>query len=104
MISRIWHGWVLPGNAEAYENLLKSEIFTGIKNKQMNGFKDIQLLRRKLGDEIEFVTIMRFTSIESIKEFAGDDYEVCVVPTEARKLLLRFDQKAQHYEIRIEND
>jgi len=57
MISRIWHGWTTPGNADKYEALLKEEIFVGIQSLQIRGFNGIQLLRREVGQEIEFVTI-----------------------------------------------
>jgi len=33
MIGRIWHGWTTPANADAYEALLKSEIFVGIRDR-----------------------------------------------------------------------
>jgi antibiotic biosynthesis monooxygenase (ABM) superfamily enzyme len=102
MISRIWHGWTTPENANAYESLLKSEIFTGIQNRRITGYKGIQLFRRKLGDEVEFITIMWFDSIEAVRAFAGDDYEVAVVPPRARALLSRFDEHSQHYEVRAE--
>ncbi len=102
MISRIWHGWTTIENADVYENLLRSEIFVGIKNRNINGFIDIQMLRRNLNDEVEFVTIMRFDTIEAVKEFAGDDYEACVVPQKARAVLKRFDDRSQHYEIKEE--
>ena len=102
MISRIWHGWTTPENADAYEALLNEEIFVGIKNRAIQGFRDIQLLRRNVADEVEFITIMRFESVDAIREFAGDDYEACVVPPSARKLLKRFDERSQHYEIRID--
>lgn len=101
MISRIWHGWTTLQNADTYENLLHREIFVGIKGRKIEGFKDIQLLRRSIGDEVEFVTIMRFDSIDSVKEFAGQDYEACVVPESARKVLKRFDDRSQHYDIKI---
>lgn len=104
MISRIWHGWTTTENADAYESLLNEEIFVGIKKRRIEGFKDIQLLRRSVGDEVEFITIMRFDSIDAIREFAGDDYEVCVVPPNARKILKRFDKRSQHYEVKINED
>jgi len=104
MIARIWHGWTTPDNADAYEALLNEEIFVGIKNREIQGFKDIQLLRRRVGDEVEFVTIMRFVSLDAVKEFAGDDYEACVVPPSARRVLKRFDERSQHYEIKIAED
>jgi hypothetical protein len=56
MISRIWHGWTTPENTNIYESLLKSEIFHGIQNREITGFKGIDLLRREHNDEVEFVT------------------------------------------------
>jgi heme-degrading monooxygenase HmoA len=102
MISRIWHGWTTPANADAYESLLKSEIFLSIQNRQMAGYRGIQLFRRSLGDEVEFVTVMWFDSLQAVRTFAGEDYEVAVVPLEARALLSRFDARSQHYEVRAE--
>ena len=100
MISRIWHGWTTPGNADAYEALLEEEIFVGIQSRQIRGFKGIQLLRREVGEEVEFVTIMEFDSLDAVRKFAGENYEVAVVPEKARALLSRFDGRSAHYEIR----
>ncbi len=102
MISRIWHGWTTPGNADVYETLLREEIFVGIENRQIRGFESIQLLRRAVGDEVEFVTAMLFDSLDGVREFAGDDYEACVVPPKARAVLKRFDLRSQHYELLID--
>src|SRR5690349_17418804 len=71
MISRIWHGWTTPANADAYEDLLRSEIFAGILGRDIAGFRRIQLLRRAAGDAVEFVTEMWFDSIDAVREFAG---------------------------------
>ena len=100
MIYRIWHGWTSPENADAYESLLKNEIFIGISKREIAGYKGIHLLRRNLGKEIEFITIMWFDSIEAVRSFAGEEYEVAVVPQKARALLSRFDEKSQHYEVK----
>ena len=102
MISRIWHGWTSLENAEAYESLLKSEIFLGIENRQIAGYKGIHLLRRNTGDEVEFITIMWFDSLEAIRAFAGEDYELAVVPPKARAILSRFDARSQHYDVKAE--
>ena len=101
MISRIWHGWTTPQNADIYEGLLKEEIFVGIHNRQIQGFKDIQLLRREVGGEVEFVTIMVFESLAAVVEFAGEDYEQAIVPPKARAVLSHFEARSQHYEIRV---
>jgi hypothetical protein len=100
MISRIWHGYTTPANADIYENLLRDEIFTGIQGRGIAGFQEIQMLRRDLGDEVEFVTEMWFDSLAAVVEFAGDDYEASVVPPAARAVLTRFDDRSQHYEVR----
>ncbi len=99
MIARIWHGWTTRQSADRYEALLMEEIFTGIRDRGIPGLKGIQLLRRESGDEVEFMTIMTFDSLTSVGEFAGDDYQVAVVPESARALLSRFDARSQHYEI-----
>ena len=100
MIYRIWHGYTTPENADTYEALLKAEIFAGIEAMNIKGFKGIDLVRRRLGEEEEFVSIMRFDTLDSVKAFVGDDYEACYVPEAARKVLKRFDQRSQHYELR----
>jgi hypothetical protein len=102
MISRIWHGWTTPENADKYEALLREEIFVGIHDRKINGFRNIQLLRRDVGHEVEFITIMLFDSLNSVREFAGEDYEGAVVPAKARKLLSRFDERSQHYQLIME--
>jgi len=102
MISRVWHGWTTLENADAYEGLLKSEIFQDIQSRQIAGYRGIHLLRRILGDEVEFITIMWFDSIEAVRAFAGEDHEVAVVPPKARALLSRFDARSQHYEVKVE--
>jgi len=102
MLSRVWHGWTTPANADAYESLLKSEIFTGIQSRQIAGYKGIHLFRRNVGDEVEFVTVMWFDSLDAVRTFAGEDYEVAVVPPKAKKLLSRFDPRSQHYEVKAE--
>ena len=100
MISRIWHGWTTPENAYTYENLLKTEIFPGIAAKGISGYRGIQLLKRPLEDEVEFITIMWFESWDAVKQFAGEDYEKAYVPPKPREVLSRFDERSQHYEIR----
>ena len=102
MISRLWHGWTTRDNADAYEELLRSEILPGIHC--VVGFKGGLLLRRDGKDEVEFVTLTMFDSMEAVKEFAGEDHEVAVISPEAGKLLARFDARSAHYEtvLRIE--
>ncbi|HKG33457.1 MAG TPA: hypothetical protein VKB22_06980 [Gemmatimonadales bacterium] len=100
MIGRIWRGWTTARNADAYEGLLKAEIFTGIIERGITGFQGIDLLRREVEEGVEFVTIMWFDSLLAVRTFAGEDYEQAVVPPRARQLLIRFDERSAHYEVR----
>jgi heme-degrading monooxygenase HmoA len=100
MIARVWHGWTTPDNAGKFEALLREEIFINIQDRNIPGFDAIQLLRRDIGEEVEFMTVLYFDSLDAVRAFAGEDHEVAVVPDEARALLARFDARAQHYELR----
>ncbi len=98
MIMRIWHGWTTQGNAPVYEQLLLTEIFPGIAARNVPGYRGISLCRRQSGDEVEFVTVMWFDSVDAVRAFAGESYEVAVVPPKARAVLSRFDAASAHYE------
>ena len=100
MICRIWRGWTSERNANAYESLLRSEIFTGIASRHILGFQSIDLLRRESGEDVEFTTIMWFDSLDAVRAFAGVDYEVAVVPIAAQALLSRFDERSAHHDVR----
>ena len=99
-ICRIWHGWTSPADADAYEQLLRTEIFESIAARGIRGYQGIELLRRPGADGVEFVTLMWFESLDAVRDFAGADYEVAVVPAAARALLQRFDARSAHYEVR----
>ena len=100
MIARVWHGWTTPGNADAYQRLLERDVLPGILGKGIAGLRSIDVLRREDGDEVEFMTLMRFESLDDILGFVGEDAEKAYVPAGARELLAHFEDRAQHYEIR----
>jgi heme-degrading monooxygenase HmoA len=99
MIARMWHGWTKPSDADTYENLLRNEMFPSMRRIQ--GFEGAYLLRRVAGEEVEFVTVTHFTSLDAVRRFAGEDHETAVLHPEAHALLSRYDPKSVHYEIRI---
>ena len=96
MISRVWHGWTKRENADTYERMLRTTILPGIH--RVAGYQGADLLRRDDGDEVEFVTITRFDSMDAVRAFAGTDYEVAVIHPEAQDLLTRYDARSAHYE------
>ena len=96
MISRVWHGWTKPEHAHAYEALLRSEILPGIH--RVPGFRGATLLRRRDGNEEEFVTITRFDDLDAVRAFAGEDYTRAVIAPDAKPLLSRYDERSVHYD------
>jgi heme-degrading monooxygenase HmoA len=100
MIARIWHGWTSPENADIYYQTLTEEVIPQIESYNMEGYRMIEVLRREHPDETEFITIMYFDSLELVKQFMGEDYETAHVPAAAQKVLKRWDERSQHYEVK----
>lgn len=98
-IKRIWHGWTTKENADKYQNILNKEVLPGIEAKKIPGYRKIEVLRIDLEDEVEFVTIMTFDSLQNVIDFQGENYKKCYVPDEAQKVLTRWDQESVHYEL-----
>ena len=96
-IRRVWHGWTTPQNAEAYYNILSTIVIPGIEAKEIEGYRGIEVLRRDHEEEVEFVTIMAFDSIQSVINFQGEDYERCYVPEPAQAVLKRWDMRSAHF-------
>jgi hypothetical protein len=99
MICRLWRGWTTPENADAYDRIVRNEVIPGIEARRIPGFRHIDLMKRDLGDEVEFQTLMWFDSLDAIRAFMGEDYNVSHVPATARAVLSRFDERAAHYEV-----
>jgi antibiotic biosynthesis monooxygenase (ABM) superfamily enzyme len=98
-IRRVWHGWTTHENAAAYAELLRTEVFPGIEAKKIPGYRGIELSRRNHKTEVEFVTIMRFDSIQNVIDFQGEHYARAYVPEAAQEVLERWDELSQHYEV-----
>jgi antibiotic biosynthesis monooxygenase (ABM) superfamily enzyme len=96
MITRLWRGWTAREHADAYERFLLTELFPSMR--QIPGFRDADVLRGADGDEVAFVTLTRFDSLDAIRAFAGEEYETPVLEPQARALLARYDERALHFE------
>lgn len=99
MICRVWHGWATRENAGTYEAIVRGEVIPAIEARNIPGFRHIDLLRREVGDEVDFTTMMWFDSLDSVRAFMGEDYSVSHVPSAARAVLSRFDERASHYQV-----
>ena len=76
---------------------MKPELLPGLS--KVEGFRGSYLLRRAVGEEVEFVTIILWDSIEAVRAVAGEDYERAVIPKESKKYLQRFEERAAHFEV-----
>ena len=100
MIARIWHGWTKRADARIYEEMLQTEIFPSIAARNIQGYHGAELFIREDGDEVEFVTLLRFDSMDAVREFAGADEGKPVIFPKAEALIARMEH-ARHYRIAI---
>ena len=98
MIARLWRGWTSMENANAYERLLREQVLPGLQ--QIDGYRGGYILRNDSNNEVEFVVMNLFDSLEAVRAFAGPDYTVPVFEPEARQLLSKVEPLARHYEVK----
>jgi heme-degrading monooxygenase HmoA len=100
MIWRVWHGWTTHQNADAYEDYLRNELLPRVKRElTTRGYRGFHLLQAERGAEVEFVTMLAFESLDSVKGFAGEDYTSAVISDKAKSLLSRHDEQVEHYQV-----
>lgn len=99
MLCRLWRGIATQENAPRYEAIVRGQVIPGIEALQIPGFLHLDLARRPTAEGVEFLTIMWFESLESVKRFVGEDYAAAHVPDEARAVLSSFDERATHFEV-----
>jgi heme-degrading monooxygenase HmoA len=99
MICRLWRGWTTKANADAYERIVRGEVIPGIEARHIPGFRSIDLIRRERDHNVEFMTLMWFDSLDAVKAFMGEDYDVAHVPAQAQAVLADFDKRSAHYEV-----
>jgi heme-degrading monooxygenase HmoA len=99
MICRLWRGWATSQNADAYERIVREQVIPGIEARRIPGFRAIELVRRERARDVEFMTLMWFDSLDAVKAFMRDDYEVAHVPAEAQAVLVDFDKRSAHYQV-----
>jgi hypothetical protein len=95
-ITRIWHGVTRSEHGDAY---LEYIVKTGISEyRKTGGNLSASILRRFDEDKCHFWTVTTWDSIESIKKFAGEDYERAKYYPEDADFLLEFEPHVIHCE------
>ena len=96
----VWRGWTTVGHAQRYDDYLQKELFPHLDHELCpHGYRGYHLLRFTRGEEVEFMTMLWFDSIENVLSFAGENYETPVISEKARSLLARFADRADHYQL-----
>ena len=101
-IIRTWKGWTTRENADMYESLLINEIFPEVQKKGVKGLEKVSISAQSKKEEVEFLLILQFDSLDAVKTFAGENYEIAYIPEKAQRVLSRYEETAQHYEFRKE--
>ena len=98
MIKRVWRGWATNENAGSYFDVLTNQVIPGIEAKNIPGLKGVEVLRKDNDDEVEFMTIITFDSIQNVIEFQGEEYTRAYIPDAAKSVLKRWEDECIHYE------
>ena len=101
-IIRTWSGWTTLEKASAYETFLVDEVFPDVKKKGVDGLEKVSISTLASNDEVQFFLVLQFDKIDSVKKFAGEDYQNAYVPEKAKQLLKRYDKTASHFELKEE--
>jgi len=100
MVCRMWHGWTKVLQADAYDDYLRNELFPRVERELGKaGYRGFHVLRLDRESEVEFVTLVWFESLNAVRSFAGQNYQVPVISTKAQSLLSRYDERVEHFEL-----
>ncbi len=94
MILRVWRGYTAPQDADTYEAMLRETILPGIH--RLAGYRGAYLARRNGHQEVEFLTLTLWESMDAVRVFSHDGS--AVIHDAARPLLTRSDQFSVHYD------
>jgi heme-degrading monooxygenase HmoA len=97
MIERHWKGIARIDQSDNYIKHLITETFP--KASLMKGFVKATILKRPVDEGVEFLIVTAWESIEAVRQFAGEQVDLANVPTEARAMMVKFDEFARHYEV-----
>jgi len=99
MIARIWRGRTRPSMGKPYMAYLEQ---TGLKEyKATEGFKQVLVLTREVGDQTEYVLVTLWQSMDAVRRFAGSEPERAVYYPEDDRYFAE-EQRAPyvcHYEV-----
>jgi heme-degrading monooxygenase HmoA len=100
MILRSWSALATPAGADAYAAYARERLLPALR--RLDGHRGALVLTQGAGDEMRVIVFTLWDSMESIARFAGADPTVAVVEPEAEALLIRFDSRVEHFDVRVD--
>jgi heme-degrading monooxygenase HmoA len=100
VIARTWHGWAPKDTADDYERHYRTDVADHLR--RVPGFRGARLLRMDDGDEVRFTSVALFDSLDAVRGFAGDQFDVAVLEDEARRVLSRWDERVEHHAVAVD--
>jgi len=101
VIARLWCATAAESNADAYVAHLRSRTMPELA--RIPGHRGAYVLQRSTPSGVAFTVITLWDSLDAIRQFAGSEPELAVVPAEARVLLASYDDRAVHWEVTLDN-
>ena len=99
-IVRVWGGYGTQAGVDRYcHEHFPNSVLPHLRS--IDGFVEVKVMTRQGRDETEVVVATTWESIESVKAFAGEDYERAVVEPVVRELLNRFDERVAHFSVAL---
>jgi heme-degrading monooxygenase HmoA len=97
VIARTWRGAVAVADGQAYADYMQR---TGVAGyARIPGNRGVWMLRRELGDKVEFLMFTLWDSLDAVQGFAGEDHERAVFYPEDDRFLVERDEKSHHFEV-----
>ena len=97
MYIREWRGRAKQSDAARYPEYFRREFSSQLRSAP--GFQGGSLSQREVGDEVEFLVLTRWKSMEAIREFTGSVAENAVMDPGAMATLAAYDHAVRHYEV-----
>jgi len=95
MITRIWHGRTSLENAESYKQLLTGKGTS--EYLETPGNISVKVWTKQDHDCVHCWTVTEWDDVQSIKAFAGEEYDKAKYYPEDEGVLLEFEDKVEHY-------
>ena len=99
MIERHWTGVLHRDRADDYLAHLRNDIFAALR--RLDGFAGARASTRDVDDGVEFRVVTTWSSREAIERFTGGNIDVAVIAPDAKAMMVRYEERATHYELRL---